>query len=507
MLTWIASFFRPAEPANKPADIEAGFKPKPLQTSTIASPTSRTHTVSAQAPLPFASRTVNFVYGVFALGRPTVIWTNAKYYFNSGSTYLSGTLSGRSARGLGAPASSSSRKSSSEPEMVELPIHNPRPTVATTSSQVSKYNTRLSPTPLPTPPVTPCPTGPYYTITDFIEYSPYKLRVNPYYQPLAAISEQWLDDHQVHPSARKRAAFEACNFGLLTAMCYPDADYDRFRVLCDYINTLFAYDDLTDEGGLRKDGDGTRKASDIIMNAIAHPFTYETEFRCGQVFSSFWGRAIELGCSPGTQRRFLEYTDLYVQAVHEQVLHRARDNILPLDEFIRLRRDTGALKMCFAMGEFGLNVDIPDVVFECPQIRIMEDCANDVVVLSNDIYSYNIEQAQGDTCNIIEAAMKERGLDVQGAMDYAGELVKGRIDLYTATKAQLPSWGPKVDADVQRYLRVCEDWMTGGFHWSLESKRYFGEQVASVKKTLCVEILPKEAPRGQIAIPDLDRAS
>lgn len=56
-------------------------------------------------------------------------------------------------------------------------------------------------------------------------------------------------------------------------------------VLCDYINTLFAYDDLTDEGGLRKDGDGTRKASDIIMNAIAHPFTYETEFRCGQVFS------------------------------------------------------------------------------------------------------------------------------------------------------------------------------------------------------------------------------
>lgn len=39
--------------------------------------------------------------------------------------------------------------------------------------------------------------------------------------------------------------------------------------------------------------------------------------------------------------------------------------------------------MCFAMGEFGLNVDIPDEVFECPQIRIMEDCANDVVVLSN----------------------------------------------------------------------------------------------------------------------------
>ncbi|KAG8980783.1 hypothetical protein FRB90_007487 [Tulasnella sp. 427] len=401
MFTWIASFFRPAEQAahQQPADLEAGFKPKPLQTASTASPTSSTPTkvkkTAAPAPLPFASRTVNFFYEVFTRGRPDLLWRNAKYYFNTGSLYL----------------------------------------------------------------------------------------------------------------ARKRAAFEACNFGLLTAMCYPDADHERFRVLCDYINCLFAFDDLTDEGGLRKDGSGTKKASDIIMNALAHPFSFETEFRCGRVFASFWGRAVELGCSVGTQRRFLEYTDLYVQAVHEQVLHRARNYIPPLEEFIRLRRDTGALKMCFAMGEFGLNVDIPDVVFECPLIRIMEDCSNDVVVLSNDIYSYNIEQAQGDTCNIIEAAMKEKGLNVQGAMDYAGELVKGRIDLYTASKAQLPSWGPKVDADVQRYLRVLEDWMTGGFYWSLESKRYFGDQVDRVKKTLCVEILPKEAPRGQIVIPDLDRAT
>ena len=67
--------------------------------------------------------------------------------------------------------------------------------------------------------------------------------------------------------------------------------------------------------------------------------------------------------------------------------------------------------------------------------------------------------------------MKERGLDIQGAMDYAGELVRGRIDLYTSTKASLPSWGSRVDADVMKYLQVCEDWMTGGFYWSLESKR------------------------------------
>lgn len=92
-------------------------------------------------------------------------------------------------------------------------------------------------------------------------------------------------------------------------------------------------------------------------------------------------------------------------------------------------------------------------------------------------------------------------------MDFAGEQVKARVDLYTATKRKLPSWGSKVDADVQKYLSVLEDWMTAGFNWSLESQRYFGKDVREVRRTLRVKLLPREAPRGQIVIPDLDRAS
>lgn len=56
-------------------------------------------------------------------------------------------------------------------------------------------------------------------------------------------------------------------------------------VLCDFDNALFAFDDLCDEGGLRADGNGTKKAADIIMNALHHPFTYQTEFRCGKIFA------------------------------------------------------------------------------------------------------------------------------------------------------------------------------------------------------------------------------
>lgn len=114
---------------------------------------------------------------------------------------------------------------------------------------------------------------------------PFTLRVNPHYAPHAKLSYEWLDSFGVHPNTKHRDAFQAMDFGLLTAMCYPDADEARFRILCDYINALFAFDDLTDEGSLRKDGEGTRRASDIVMNALCSPKTYKTSFKVGNVFA------------------------------------------------------------------------------------------------------------------------------------------------------------------------------------------------------------------------------
>lgn len=105
--------------------------------------------------------------------------------------------------------------------------------------------------------------------------------------------------------------------------------------------------------------------------------------------------------------------------------------------------------------------------------------------------------------NIIETAMREKCFNLQQAIEYAGALVTERVQLFVETKKNLPSWGQAVDKQVAQYLQCCEDWMTGGFHWSLRSDRYFGDEVEEVKRTLVVKLLPKRMPRGQAVIPDL----
>ncbi|KAG8898776.1 hypothetical protein FRB99_007176 [Tulasnella sp. 403] len=349
----------------------------------------------------------------------------------------------------------------------------------------------------------PHSTGQFFTIPDFPAVCPFPLTVNANRDPHGRLSNEWINAFGVFPNPSHEKAVKAMNFGLLTAMCYPDADEQRFRIICDFIHALFAFDDLTDEGALFKDSDATKRAADIVMNALWHPYTYETGFKVGKVFACFWRRAMRMDINPGAARRFIETTDLYLQAVHEQVVRRAEDQVYDIEGFIKLRRDTGAVKMCFAMGEFGSNLRIPDEVFEHPSMRVLEDAANDVIILCNDIFSFNNEQAQDDAMNLVQVARRDKGLDIQNAIDFVGDLIASRIQLYQTTKRSFPKWGDVVDKEVLGYFKVFENWMIGSIHWSLQSKRYFGDKVEEVKTTRRVELLPRLAPTGQTYIPDL----
>lgn len=205
--------------------------------------------------------------------------------------------------------------------------------------------------------------------------------------------------------------------------------------------------------------------------------------------NSFWERACETA-SEGTQRRFIETTQLYVDAICRQVVNRRHDEIPTIETFVKLRRDTSAVKLVFALVEYSLNLDLPDEVFEDPMIQSLEEGANDILTWANDMYSFNVEQSKGDTQNLVVIAMNELGLDVQGAVDYVGDMIRQRIDQYVMEKHCVPSWGEEVDAQVAKYVEGLEDWVIGVLHWSFDSERYFGAEHERIKRDRIVTLLP-----------------
>jgi alpha-muurolene/germacrene-A/gamma-muurolene synthase len=204
---------------------------------------------------------------------------------------------------------------------------------------------------------------------------------------------------------------------------------------------------------------------------------------------------------------------MYFQAVEEEAVFRAEGIIPDLQTYIDIRRDTSGCKPVFDLIEYSLGLELPDSVIDHPVIMALNQGANDLVTWSNvsavasifptylttrvqDIFSYNVEQARGDSHNMICVFMFHDGLTVQQAMDRVGDMCKYTIDTFSENQARIPSWGGDVDRDAKLYVDGLKAWIAGSLHWSFMTKRYFGDNGALAKATRIIELFPQDAVKA-----------
>ncbi|KAJ4473032.1 isoprenoid synthase domain-containing protein [Lentinula aciculospora] len=323
-----------------------------------------------------------------------------------------------------------------------------------------------------------------FILPDLVSDCPFQPHVSRHRKQVTTETKKWLfkGDSMVR---KMRDRYHGLNCGLLSAMVYPNAAYPQLRVCNDFLTYLFHLDNLSDD----MDNRGTMTTADVVMNSLYHPGQYQSP-RIGKMTRDYWKRLI-CTASPGTQQRFMETLDFFFQSVTEQAHDRQEGAIPDLESYIALRRDTSGCKTSFVLIEYSNNLDIPDEVMEHPLIRSLGEAANDLVTWSNDIFSYNVEQSKGDTHNMIPVIMNHHSLDLQPAIDFVGQLCNESIDRFMNDRAQLPSWGPEIDRQVQVYVKGLEDWMVGSLHWSFETERYFAKGGREVKRSRVVNLLPK----------------
>jgi len=67
--------------------------------------------------------------------------------------------------------------------------------------------------------------------------------------------------------------------------------------------------------------------------------------------------------------------------------------------------------------------------------------------------------------------MAEHDIDLQSAVDSLTDMISHRVEEYAQLKKQLPSWGPEVDAVVQKYHKALEHFVQGCLVWYYSSPR------------------------------------
>ncbi|KAI5998083.1 terpenoid synthase [Pisolithus albus] len=313
---------------------------------------------------------------------------------------------------------------------------------------------------------------------------PWPRRINPFFEEVKVEADEWFRSfNALSPESLK--AFEKCDLGwyFSPVLLHWLTLMEHLRIGCDLMIVYFIVDEYTDV----EDAERTAEIVNIIIDTLNNPYRSrpEGELILGEVIRQFWSRAIQ-SASPTSQRHFLDDYITYLRAVIVEAGDRDKNVTRNIQEYLSIRRGTIGAQSAFAICEFDLN--LVDEVYYHPAVTELIDCVAELMLIDNDLASYNREQGTGDeNHNLVTAIMFELGLDCSGVMSWAAAY-HAEIEAKFINGLLKPA---TLDAQVKQYLNGIANWARANYCWSYEGPRYFGNKGGEIEKTRLVPLLPK----------------
>ncbi|KAL1889980.1 hypothetical protein Sste5346_008559 [Sporothrix stenoceras] len=336
---------------------------------------------------------------------------------------------------------------------------------------------------------------------------PWPRSINPFYEITASESLDWLHSYQFFPP-KAQLKFDRCDYGRLASLAYPRLNKEHNRIGCDLMNVFFVVEDGTDEAS----PEVTKQRVALLIDALPNPSMPRPadEWRGAEIVRAFWHRAITTpGFRRSTAGRFLDHFLDYLQSIVTEAADRAKEvadgpPVYTLESFLAVRRRTVGAQPSFVLLELGLPQELDDdAISEAvnnADMRELSSLATDMILIGNDLVSYNRERATGAVHNIVTVVLKNPPQSpppknaptvIKTAQDsvnwvaaYHQVLLERFLALYETATAH--HTGPAF----QHLASGLGNWVRANDQWSFESVRYFGARGAEVQMTRVVELLP-----------------
>lgn len=295
---------------------------------------------------------------------------------------------------------------------------------------------------------------------------PWPKSVNPHMDECAAASHAWITSLGLLSPKRLRIMWAGQNW-YLAALSWPHLARPGCQIGCDLLNVFWILDDTTDRCA---SGQAVRDLVGCFMDALRHPDKVRAgdsdEWGGAALAQSFMRRMASLGAGPSCAARLVERMQQFCDSVVAQAEDRARGRVREVDAYLEIRRHTIGVYPCYAVLEHERAV--ADHVYEHATMWRLEGLAADLIILDNDLLSYNKEQAVGDEGhNLVRVVMEQFGLGLQEAIDWMGERYAEVVDEFLAVYETV-SVVFAGDEDAQRYAWGVGNWVRGNWQWSWE---------------------------------------
>lgn len=299
---------------------------------------------------------------------------------------------------------------------------------------------------------------------------PFPSEINAHAAEVDAESHAWLAASTMLTGAGTIEQFRRSKIGLLAARTNPTVPRDSLRLINDWYNWLFAFDDAFCEGELM-----AHRAS-MLARALPPLLEILDDRRKPDASDPFGTALHELiqrisgTASPAQVDRWRITVREYLFAQIWEAANREVDLIPTPEDYVLMRRITGATYTCFALIDVGGGYRLESEEWHHPDVRALSDLACDLIGWDNDLISYAKERGRDKARhNLVTVLATHRSLALQEALEEVANMHQAAITAFVARRAALHQWA---SPPVRRYVRGLEHWVRGHIEFSFGSARY-----------------------------------
>ncbi|MGK3988491.1 terpene cyclase [Sorangium sp. So ce136] len=281
----------------------------------------------------------------------------------------------------------------------------------------------------------------------------------------------WVRRLRLTSDSRALSRIKAANVAQLAAWLLPSASMQTLQLASDFTAALFLLDDAYDEGQLSLDPEAVAKLNEKYLGEL---FGYvEADLGDPLTRGLLDVRDRIKGDHPNFfLNRWLSHFQYYYEANLWEANNRMRQRVPAVDEYLMMRRFSGAVYTYCDFLELLLDKPLPLEIVQHPLLQTVRDICNDILCWTNDYFSLGKELRSGEVHNLIVVLRESDRLTLEEAVARLRRMHDDRIEEYQDVKEKVLALG--AGEEICRYLDAADAMIAGNQRWALAASRYSG---------------------------------
>ncbi|KAI0468831.1 isoprenoid synthase domain-containing protein [Xylaria cf. heliscus] len=260
----------------------------------------------------------------------------------------------------------------------------------------------------------------------------------------------------------KRKRLEKADFGLFTALWWPEASFERIQILAYLVIWLFTWDDEIDEptGAYSEDFNGAQ----ILLrpqNGLVQSFDVV-------------GLALRECYDVKKRQRFRDEIAKFMDASEAEQRARLHGEVPTIEDYWAFRLGTSAVYIRSAAGEYSMGVHLPQEVMDSRAMRALWDETNIIISITNDLLSLRKEIRLGCIDSIVPLTFALTN-DLHKAISRSVAALSASKQRFDEAAIALLAGRGETDETYRRvfdFIEVRRSNCVGNLIWSDETQRY-----------------------------------